>query len=399
MNVQLHSSNFWYIYFSTKYFYKANLFYPYNLSIFSTFLCFRSAPFSVSTLFELPESLEVINLCGTRRLTLDILECFLLNHYQMTDFRLSRFHILQQSTIDILSNLVSLVVLEISFVIADDVDLSPLANLINLEELYLQSNSCLQDSSFRLICQTCTSLRVLNVSACKRLFDHSALAYCKNVKQFYCSNTVQICDDDLCDLARNCSLEYISLIHCPNVSNIGVLEIARLCPLREICIAQCPDVTDACLIQLVDNHRPIDVISVQNCKITNDGIRALAKVENLLYLQELDVSYNRTVNEASLIPIYQTLVERLGTDAQKRLTIYVHQTAVTRTIERLVQSHIRLVFWFGVFFVELKIRVFIFFVIFITMMLFSKLLFIKFKNFSQSNKIHWKCQVWFDSYT
>lgn len=183
-------------------------YFPYMQSL--KLLHLKRVPFSLEPLDQLPEDLESINLSGARQLDLQILQVFLLNHTSLAELHLSSFQQLEETTMEIIGSMPCLRILELSCVNKDDLDLSPIANLKEtLEELYLQSNNSLADPAFRRICLECSKLSVLNLCVCRRLRDFGALTHCRNLRVLFVSQTPQICDADLIDLAIHETLEYI----------------------------------------------------------------------------------------------------------------------------------------------------------------------------------------------
>ncbi len=74
------------------------------------------APFPLTSLPQLPICLESINLSGARGLTLPILQDFLLTHPGLRELHLSSQHRIDQTCLEILSNLNRLQILELSYI-------------------------------------------------------------------------------------------------------------------------------------------------------------------------------------------------------------------------------------------------------------------------------------------
>lgn len=119
--------------------------------------------------------------------------------------------------------------------------------------------------------------------------------------------------------------------------------------LFQLVINNCEEISDAVLVALATSRVPVHTIATQGCMyISSKGAAALANLEWLTGLRELDLSHNRAIDDQAVLAIYEGLREALKKEEGARtaddhkMTIYVHRTSVSPQLESCVRDLITL---------------------------------------------------------
>uniref|UniRef100_A0A914XLW7 F-box domain-containing protein n=1 Tax=Plectus sambesii TaxID=2011161 RepID=A0A914XLW7_9BILA len=345
----------------------------------------RRAMFDLTRLPDLPANLEYINISGARGLSAATFNQFLMFHPNLTELHVSPFPCGDATTLDIIGNMPKLRLLEIGYIQRfeeDSFDLHALSAISSLQTLHIQNCLPLTTSCFRLMCATLLNLTSLTVISCQRVLNYSPLGECQQLERLNVGQTIQFCDDDLTSIAANRTLSSFTITKCINVTTDGLVHLIRNCPINErlyrysqctlsgcpagwrgpllwpvvamrhwamLVVNNCEDVSDAALVALATSRLPVHTVAMQGCMyISNKGAAALANLEWLTALKELDLSHNRAIDDQAVLAIYAALRDAVARESstrtadEQKMTIYVHRTGVSPQLEGVVRDLITL---------------------------------------------------------
>uniref|UniRef100_A0A914ULL3 F-box domain-containing protein n=1 Tax=Plectus sambesii TaxID=2011161 RepID=A0A914ULL3_9BILA len=312
----------------------------------------RRAMFDLTRLPDLPANLEYINISGARGLSTATFNQFLMFHPNLTELHVSPFPCGDATTLDIIGNMPKLRLLEIGYIQRfeeDSFDLHALSAISSLQTLHIQNCLPLTTSCFRLMCATLLNLTSLTVISCQRVLNYSPLGECQQLERLNVGQTIQFCDDDLTSIAANRTLRSFTITKCINVTTDGLVHLIRNCPINELVVNNCEDVSDAVLVALATSRLPVHTVAMQGCMyISNKGAAALANLEWLTALKELDLSHNRAIDDQAVLAIYAALRDAVARESstrtadEQKMTIYVHRTGVSPQLEGVVRDLITL---------------------------------------------------------
>ncbi|KAE8663446.1 EIN3-binding F-box protein 1 [Hibiscus syriacus] len=184
----------------------------------------------------------------------------------------------------------------------------------------------------------CSSLKSLSIRNCTG-FETSSLAMvgklCPQLQHVDLSGLYGITDAGLLHLLESCvaGLVKVNLSDCLNLTDEVVLALARLHggTLELLNLDGCRRITDASLVAVADSCVFLGDLDVSRCAITNAGVAALSRAEQLI-LQVLSFSGCSGVSNKS-IPFLKRLGKTLlGLNLQ-------HCNSISSgTVELLVES-------------------------------------------------------------
>lgn len=252
--------------------------------------------------------------------------------------------------LDAIFSMPKLKILEMSHIAFSDIishynvggfDLTGIANLEKLQELYVQFNNAIDDSALRKICQNCLNLRALNFSNCRNITDFRGLHAISGLQKLWVAASNKFTDIDLIKVAEKGKLEVFHATFC-DVGNSGLLALAEFCPnLTELRIDQCNEIFDESLEKLMKACRKLESLSLQASGVTDLGIFAIRE-SRPRFLKELDVSFCRNVGDNGAEALLEFVRNRRN---GLPLVCYVHQTHVGRSFQSIaMESPITFIF-------------------------------------------------------
>ncbi|VIO98743.1 Uncharacterized protein BM_BM10564 [Brugia malayi] len=323
----------------------------------------RRASFKLNRLHELPSCLKSIEISGANSLPAEILNVFLALHPNLTELELSPLSVTDDMTLSYISGLPALQSLHIGYIQkeAQVLPMEPLAFCSTIQNLHIQNCTALTGQSLRLILEGLVNLRSLTVMSCSKVFDYSSLSQCRLLDSLSIGYSPHLSDEELIPLAAHKRLRSLTLNKCFNITNSSVLTIIRECTLNNIALINCDGITDEVLYSLASIQYVIETISVQGCAcITSKGVAVLALMKNITKLRELDISYNRNIDDMAILSIHNGLKLKKRENEQNcangdkeneiqqshtsndLLTIYIFKTSVSFRIESHVSDLINL---------------------------------------------------------
>ncbi|KAI1719417.1 F-box/LRR-repeat protein 2 [Ditylenchus destructor] len=328
----------------------------------------RKFVYSLDNIVGVSYNLEIVDLSGTRQLSLKVLGEFLSSHVNLKEVTICpfpNFHCqhsappttkfsglegddpeLLQTAIDAFKELNALTFLSLGHIRKDFLSLKPLAELTNLRVLHIQDCKCIDSGSLKHILTRTNQLRILSLVDCPRIEDYSSLSRCTALCELEIRHTTQLSDHDVDLLAQNGMLKRFRLEKCNNITNKSIVTLVCHCPLIELELSKCENIgEDLFALKPVWNNMRINILSLNGTSaITNHSVAHLSEANVIEQIRELDLSYIKNVDDSAIRRIHDALNDRKLPIKRKALIIYVSHTGVTQALKKEVHPEIELVF-------------------------------------------------------
>ena len=159
---------------------------------------------------------------------------------------------------------------------------------------YLDLSDCphVDDTSLRLVVESCPQLQYLYLRRCAQITDaalRSISSYCLLLRELSVSDCPAVTDVGLAELGRlGPSLRYLSVAKCDSLTDSGVRTLARHCyRLRYLNIRGCEQVSDSAVEWLSRSCSRLRSLDIGKCDVSDLGLKLLS--ENCPNLKKLSV--------------------------------------------------------------------------------------------------------------
>ena len=159
---------------------------------------------------------------------------------------------------------------------------------------YLDLSDCqhVDDTSLRLVVESCPQLQYLYLRRCSQITDaalRSISSYCLLLRELSVSDCPAVSDVGLSELGRlGPSLRYLSVAKCDKLTDSGVRTLARHCyRLRYLNMRGCEQVSDSAVEWLSRSCSRLRSLDIGKCDVSDLGLRLLS--ENCPNLKKLSV--------------------------------------------------------------------------------------------------------------
>jgi len=159
---------------------------------------------------------------------------------------------------------------------------------------YLDLSDCphVDDTSLRLVVESCPQLQFLYLRRCASLSDaglRAIASYCLLLRELSVSDCPNITDNGLAELGRlGPSLRYLSVAKCDLLTDSGVRTLARHCyRLRYLNLRGCEQVSDSAVDWLSKSCSRLRSLDLGKCDVSDLGLKLLS--ENCPNLKKLSV--------------------------------------------------------------------------------------------------------------
>lgn len=132
--------------------------------------------------------------------------------------------------------------------------LRPIADFVNLREIYLFDNNLVRDETLQNICMSCTSLKVLDIGGCgSRITDSGLDKLPASLEYLTVNHLSSITDEGFEIIGDNCpNLRSLKARFCHDVGDFGVTAVIVFCrQLIELDLCGCFSVTNHVIDRLV----------------------------------------------------------------------------------------------------------------------------------------------------
>lgn len=282
---------------------------------------------SLSKLYQVNKNLKVLDLTYPICFDINDFNTFLKNHLSLEELYLDGIQTLNYETIHLISNLKKLVVLEIGNLTTTELPIISFSNIRTLKSLSINYVISIDDIILENLLRALYNLQNLSLTHCTNILNYSSLKYLTNITKLTITHSNTLCNYDMECLSQNKKLSSIKIQRCPLLTNKGMESLIKNCPLKKVEIIDCPGIGDASLYILAKSQKIYKSISFEGCcNVTNDGVKALAKMRSLNELINLDISHNKNVDDSAI----EELCEELRNKETKKinlLEICVKQTS------------------------------------------------------------------------
>ena len=159
---------------------------------------------------------------------------------------------------------------------------------------YLDLSDCqhVDDTSLRLVVESCPQLQYLYLRRCSQITDaalRSISSYCLLLRELSVSDCPSVSDVGLSELGRlGPSLRYLSVAKCDKLTDSGVRTLARHCyRLRYLNMRGCEQVSDSAVEWLSRSCSRLRSLDIGKCDVSDLGLTLLS--ENCPNLKKLSV--------------------------------------------------------------------------------------------------------------
>jgi len=170
---------------------------------------------------------------------------------------------------------------------------------------YLDLSDCphVDDTSLRLVVESCPQLQFLYLRRCASLSDaglRAIASYCLLLRELSVSDCPNISDNGLSELGRlGPSLRYLSVAKCDLLTDSGVRTLARHCyRLRYLNLRGCEQVSDSAVDWLSKSCSRLRSLDLGKCDVSDLGLKLLS--ENCPNLKKLSVKSCALVTDAGV---------------------------------------------------------------------------------------------------
>jgi len=148
---------------------------------------------------------------------------------------------------------------------------------------YLDLSDCphVDDTSLRLVVESCPQLQYLYLRRCHQISDHalrSISSYCLMLRELSVSDCPLVSDQGLAELGRlGPSLRYLSVAKCDKITDSGVRTLARHCyRLRYLNMRGCEQVSDSAVEWLSRSCTRLRSLDIGKCDVSDVGLKLLS---------------------------------------------------------------------------------------------------------------------------
>eukprot|EP00090_Calanus_glacialis_P000255 TRINITY_DN10168_c0_g1_i1.p1 TRINITY_DN10168_c0_g1~~TRINITY_DN10168_c0_g1_i1.p1 ORF type:complete len:587 (-),score=71.91 TRINITY_DN10168_c0_g1_i1:825-2585(-) len=148
---------------------------------------------------------------------------------------------------------------------------------------YLDLSDCphVDDTSLRLVVESCPQLQYLYLRRCHQISDHalrSISSYCLMLRELSVSDCPLVSDQGLAELGRlGPSLRYLSVAKCDKITDSGVRTLARHCyRLRYLNMRGCEQVSDSAVEWLSRSCTRLRSLDIGKCDVSDLGLKLLS---------------------------------------------------------------------------------------------------------------------------
>uniref|UniRef100_A0A0K0F3Y4 F-box domain-containing protein n=1 Tax=Strongyloides venezuelensis TaxID=75913 RepID=A0A0K0F3Y4_STRVS len=297
---------------------------------------------SLSKLYQVNRDLKVLDLTYPIYFNIYEFNTFLKNHLSLEELYLNGIQTLNSESIQLISSLKNLLVLEIGNLATTQLPISLLSNVKTLTTLSINYVTSFDDMILEILLHALNNLQSLSLTHCINISNFSSLKLAKKLCNLTITHSNTLCDLDMEYLSQNKTLSSVKIQRCPFLTNVSINNLIKNCPLNRVEIVDCPAIGDASLYVIAKSTKVYKIISFEGCcNVTNEGVKALAKMRSLDELINLDVSHIKNVDDSAIEKLCEELRNK-KTNRQKLLGICVKQTSVTKFIENKVNDKINL---------------------------------------------------------
>ena len=163
---------------------------------------------------------------------------------------------------------------------------------LNIQYLDLSDCPHVDDTSLRLVVESCPQLQYLYLRRCSQITDtslRSISSYCLMLRELSVSDCPHVSDVGLSELGRlGPSLRYLSVAKCDKLTDSGVRTLARHCyRLRYLNMRGCEQVSDSAVEWLSRSCSRLRSLDIGKCDVSDLGLKLLS--ENCPNLKKLSV--------------------------------------------------------------------------------------------------------------
>jgi len=163
---------------------------------------------------------------------------------------------------------------------------------LNIQYLDLSDCPHVDDTSLRLVVESCPQLQFLYLRRCHQVTDaslRSIASYCLLLRELSVSDCPLLSDQGLTELGRlGPSLRYLSVAKCNLLTDAGVRTLARHCyRLRYLNLRGCEQVSDSAVDWLSKSCTRLRSLDIGKCDVSDLGLKLLS--ENCPNLKKLSV--------------------------------------------------------------------------------------------------------------
>lgn len=170
---------------------------------------------------------------------------------------------------------------------------------------YLDLSDCphVDDTSLRLVVESCPQLQYLYLRRCHQISDaalRSISSYCLMLRELSVSDCPLVSDQGLGELGRlGPSLRYLSVAKCDKITDSGVRTLARHCyRLRYLNMRGCEQVSDSAVEWLSRSCTRLRSLDIGKCDVSDLGLKLLSC--NCPNLKKLSVKSCALVTDAGV---------------------------------------------------------------------------------------------------
>lgn len=206
----------------------------------------------------------------------------------------------------------------------------------------MQYNNQINDKVLSEICGRCKNLRSLNISYCRHLGVFTPLSWLNNLREvFFAASTVT--DEDIEPMIKHGNLETFHATSC-SIGDSSLALLAEYCiNLVELSLNHCDSISSENVNLLLHNCHNLKCISLQGSDVDRtifDDIE-ISTSKSIGKLNVLDLSYCRRFDDSGILKLNDILHQRylLG-HIINQITVYVHQTKVTKAVCCLIEPNL-----------------------------------------------------------
>ncbi len=274
----------------------------------------------------------------------------------LTTLKFNGIQKLNDQNVSVVSQLISLTSLDLSFKKISDAGIKSFATLANLKNLDLHYNDKISDDGVQVIAQL-RNLEIINISHCAGI-SNAALHHLKllSLQKLFiggCSITDEglehlICQTKLielyidnCKKVTNKGCNYISpltnltilSLRSDLISNQGILSLSSLKKLSELDISNCENLSDESLKFLSTNNTQLAKLELsRGKKYTERGFSHFPKLPNLTELDlgectgfsDYDIKYFFTLTKLQSLELSETEISNIGLEMITKLPLITY---------------------------------------------------------------------------
>jgi len=172
-----------------------------------------------------------------------------------------------------------------------------ICRFFNLRLLNLKRIDFIPNEYLIYIFNSCNKLKKLEITG--NYIDDSSIyvlsEYCKELEYLNLNGCINITDNSICPIIRNCKIKSLHLAYCKLITNETIDYLSKFCKnLTELNLSYC-NINSIYINNLVINCNYLEKLNLNNTNINNSIIYAIAY--NLKYLKNLDINGMKIFNE------------------------------------------------------------------------------------------------------